>query len=454
VKRRSDWNFYTYSYGEGQQATVHFDLQAALITPGDYSCCVRLVFENTSKELENSLLDELADVDGLLVGILSYGQQTEFVLQLQDKADFVVHEAALVELGATFEHVEGWGYFDDPCIAGHEEAAARDLLEHYNTALTLNHRYLPHPKVDAKGNFTEPMDFTKLDRMLAWNPKCRLWLIWVGFEFGFNRMGTPSFGTPVWENAFTQYVTGMRDHLAEKGIGKERFAWYWSDEPGGERWEKFDHVASQLLKRIDPEMLVWANPTRRLTVQQFKASLPYVDIFCPSLGTLGNGAVLDVCHATRRPSWLYVCASEKNADPFGYYRWLSWKAWKNKLGGIGMWVYVDANGQTFSDYVSGVSYAMVYKGEKGPIGSKRWDAWRQGIADYEYLRMLSDAVAAARKAGGKEDACARAETILGQGVEEIVGQSPHGGDSANRDLPDACRRRILQCLSELRGGSQ
>ena len=94
-----------------------------------------------------------------------------------------------------------------------------------------------------------------------------------------------------------------------------------------------------------------------------------MDVYCPSVGTLNSKAVLDVCHHTKQKSWQYVCASEKNQDPFAYYRWMSWKAWKNGLGGIGMWVYVDPNARTFSDYTSGVSYAMIYKGQKGVIGT-------------------------------------------------------------------------------------
>ncbi len=284
--------------------------------------------------------------------------------------------------------------------------------------------------------------------MLTWNPQCRLWLIWVGFEFGFNRMGTPGFGTPAWENAFTQYVTQMRDHLAEKGVSRKQFAWYWSDEPGGERWEKYDHPASKLLKKIDPEMLVWADPNSSVSARQLQASLPFVDLYCPAVGTLNSRAVLDVCHRTRQKSWQYVCASEKNQDPFAYYRWMSWKAWKNGLGGIGMWVYVDPNAQTFSDYTRGVSYAMIYKGEKGVISSKRWDAWRQGIADFEYLRMLTDAVASARKAGVKKDVCDKAEHLLTDGVNQVVGDSPHGGDSAMREAPDRLRVEILELLNE------
>jgi hypothetical protein len=161
-----------------------------------------------------------------------------------------------------------WGSFDEQPLVGREEDAAQDLLDHYNTALTISHRYLPHPKPDAEGNLTEPLDFTKLDQMIQWNPQCRLWLIWVGFEFGFGRMGAEQFGTPVWERVFTRYVAQMRDHLAEKGIGTGEFAWYWVDGPGSKAWDELCVPASKLIKQIDPTMLTWENPNSGVSHQR------------------------------------------------------------------------------------------------------------------------------------------------------------------------------------------
>ena len=313
----------------------------------------------------------------------------------------------------------------------------------------LNHRYLPKPNPDANGDLIDPLDFTKVDQMLAWNPQCRLWLLWVGFEFGFGRMGTGQFGTPVWENAFTQYVTQMRDHLATRGIGRDRFAWYWRDEPTGSQWTDEHMTASTTLKSIDPDMLVWSNPNvKEVTIPQLEAALPYTDVLCPALGGIWGG-VLEVCWKTRRPSWMYASGSSKTAPPFEYYRWFSWRAWKSRLGGVGMWVYVDENARTFSDYADGPSFAMIYKGDQGVIGSKRWDAWRQGIADYEYLRMLRDAVEAAGP-GFDPDTLAKAQAVLGDGVNAVVGSSPHSGDSGSRDLPDSLRLDVLRCLDAFR----
>ena len=146
-------------------------------------------------------------------------------------------------------------------------------------------------------------------------------------------------------------------------------------------------------------MQVWTNPQVKTSqgVREIEEGLPYCDMYCPVLGSIArNPKVLEICHRTRRKSWTYVCSSEKNRNPFAYYRWFAWNAWKLNLGGIGMWVYVDDNNMTFSDYTDGVSYGMVYRGDHGILDSKRWDAWRQGIADYEYLRMLRDA---AKRAG-------------------------------------------------------
>ena len=87
-----------------------------------------------------------------------------------------------------------------------------------------------------------------------------------------------------------------------------------------------------------------------------------------------------------------------------------------------MWVYVDENNTTFSDYTDGVSYGMVYRGDHGIIDSKRWEAWRQGIADYEYLQMLRDVVGAAKKAGADPEQLQKAERILSEGVDQVVAE--------------------------------
>jgi len=341
-----------------------------------------------------------------------------------------------------------WGYYNERAIAGRELEASQNLRDHYNSALVINHSYLPYPKPDAQSNFTVPLDFTKLDQMIEWYPDCRFWLLWAGFEFGFDRLGTPQFGGPVWDKVFEQWVTQIRDHLAAKGIGRDKFAWYWIDEPGEKAWNERCVPASQALKRLDPQMLTWENPVGGVSAKMLEDALPVFDLYCPPIG-YADPARLAVCRRTKLPSWLYACASEKNGDPTAYYRWLAWKAFKLGLSGIGMWVYVDANSVNASDYIGGVSYSLIYGAPDGIRSSKRWEAWRQGIADFEYLRMLREAVAKAKAAGTAAKAVAEAEELLGKGVDDMVGESPHFGDATRPGLPDELRLRVLECLEKL-----
>lgn len=341
-----------------------------------------------------------------------------------------------------------WAYFEGP-IAGLERAAAQDLQDHYNTSLTIHHGFLPYPKIDNEGKFIEPLDFSKLDEVLAWNPGTRLWLLWPGFEFGFRNLGGAIFGSAVWERVFAEWTCQIRDHMLQKGIDKNQFAWYWIDEPNGKVWDEVCVPASALLKKIDPEMLVWANPASTVNAGQLKNALPYFDIYCFPQGRVFDRGIRDICGQTRLESWFYGCASDKNSDPFASYRWFSWAAWRMGLGGIGMWVYADQNSVTFSDYNKGVSYGMIYRKEGCVMASKRWEAWRQGIADFEYLRMLRDAVLSARKANIAGTAIDRAEFILSHAVADVVGTNSNGGDSSKRSLPDFYKNQILKCLAEL-----
>ena len=129
---------------------------------------------------------------------------------------------------------------------------------------------------------------------------------------------------------FTKWVTQIRDHLAENGVSNKRFAWYWLDEANaGDEWKELCLRPSQLVKAIDPGMQVWMNPKAKTPqgVREIDEGLSNFDMYCPVLTSInGNRKVLDICHRTRLKSWTYVCSSEKNRDPFAYYRWFSWNA--------------------------------------------------------------------------------------------------------------------------------
>lgn len=112
MREGSDWNHYTYVYGEGRQARVDFDLEAAVLPTDDSLQGLRVRWEEGSVD-RTCILQVLGSVDAWLVGRMAYAGQQELVLQLPGDHDPTSLLTRLRELGTTAELTKGWDYFDD-----------------------------------------------------------------------------------------------------------------------------------------------------------------------------------------------------------------------------------------------------------------------------------------------------------------------------------------------------
>jgi hypothetical protein len=187
---------------------------------------------------------------------------------------------------------------------------------------------------------------------------------------------------------FKEWVRLVRDHLKSKGIGTDRWCFFWKDEPGDEAWKKWIVPASRMAKEVDPTILVWED--QQVSIKLLEETDRLCDIYCPPLSKIRENKQLhEFILKQKHPGWHYQCASSKESPPHFYYRVHHWQSWDLRLGGAAMWVYTDDLG-TWNDYDGGTSYSMIYEGKDGPITSKRWEAWRAGIEDYEMLRLLRE----------------------------------------------------------------
>ena len=286
-----------------------------------------------------------------------------------------------------------FSYFSWAPVIGREEATARDLTTHYANAEVLHHGYIPWPQVDDNKNPLQPieLDFTKLDEMIAYRPDVQLWILWPGMEFGYWTLGTNrAFGAPGHAEMFKEWARQIRDHMQDRGIGTDRWCFMWQDEPGDESWKKNIVPASRMAKEVDPSILVWED--QQVSLELLQETDDCCDIYCPPLDHVqANPDIHQFILGQEHPGWQYVCASSKEGDPHSYYRLHHWHSWDLGFNGAGMWVYTDDLG-TWNDYAGGTSYSMIYEGPEGPITSKRWEAWRDGIEDVELLRHVRQIV--------------------------------------------------------------
>jgi hypothetical protein len=153
-------------------------------------------------------------------------------------------------------------------------------------------------------------------------------------------------------------------------------------------------------------------------------ALPYLDL----AQIINDDKVLKNFQVGKAEKWLYdTQGPAKSLSPYSYYRLLAWKAFLNGYTGIGFWSYAETSGSVWDDFDGDhPDYAVIYDGENTTIiSSRRWEAWRMGIEDYELLTMY------AKKKG---DAAAKA-------LAREVMDSP-----ADTTRADRVRRQILKEL--------
>lgn len=317
-----------------------------------------------------------------------------------------------------------FSYHHWPVAAKFPQDFARDQREHYTNAQVVPPQAMPFPKADAAGNFTEPLNFQALDKYLALQPETRLWILWPGFEWDYGNMA-PRAGDARREKLFTRWVKDVLAHMAEKGYGHDRVAFFWVDEPGQEGMREIVNPCSRLLRQIAPKAQVWMDITGDNTADSVRSQEADIDIWCPEQ----RMASWDFWKGKRR--WFYTCASNKGHSPTGYYRRQLWEAFDWSCEGHAFWVYTDNAENSWDDYAGkSPSYGVVYEGDTGVVSSKRWEAYRAGIEDHELCRMLATALDGG-PARGDAPVARAAREALDQQVRRVI-SSPGDPTAADR----------------------
>jgi len=268
------------------------------------------------------------------------------------------------------------------------------------------------------------------------------------------------------------YVTWLRAwvaHLKEMGIDYSQYAMYPVDEPGlNEGLVDLYLNFAKLAREADSKILMYTDPVERIRKEELVEMLPYVDIWCPNrtgffLGK--NEEKLKIIYDSGKPVWTYACADNaKHQSPLGYYRGQSWAAWAFNLQGIGFWSYCTSGADPWYKPEGTMDYLLVYPGD-GVVISKRWEAVRDGMEDYDMLLALKTAAEKAAANNKASEAVKQAQTLLGEKaatVAQYIGRDEDGttpgpgGPPATRKVADKrfaniqiIRREIARLLDVL-----
>ena len=330
----------------------------------------------------------------------------------------------------------------------------RDLQEHYTNVHVIPGTELPQASV--KGNGQINVDFTRHDQALAQFPDAERYLFWWGYAPGrldrhkvFGRWMSPS-----WKAGMRQYLTRWVAHLRATGIDYDRFAMYPFDEDLSDEF----YELAKFIKKVDPRIPLFANSPGRGREKGIGRFLPYVDTWClPEPLPRSHQARAKLQKSGNKEIWRYnATGNAKSLSPYEFYRLQPWRAWSAGDTGCGFWVYATGrSGQScngWDDYTCGRGrWSVVYDSRDAPVDgggevyipSRRWEAWREGVEDYEYLHTLHGRIEAARRRNLPVSMVEEAEAALGQAVTDIL---------TNRDEANVVytvRRRITEAILRL-----
>jgi hypothetical protein len=291
-----------------------------------------------------------------------------------------------------------WSYDGGPLGTDRPEVLSA-LVEHGTTVFFGT---APDAECDASGKLTAPMDFAAHDEAVK-----RLaphgFLLYVSPQGHLK--GEPFLSEP-WRKAFVAYIRAWAAHMNDLGVDPKNWALYPYDEPSTPYAATTLNLVevAKLIREANADVLIYTDPTSGTTMESVEMYKDLIDIWCPSselLDRLGP-EMLPVARQYATEIWYYDAPGRaKTLATLGHYRRWIWHAWNQGFTGAGWWVFAhhaDAD-RWDGPNSTGNFYATAYDSPHGVVTSRRWEATREGIEDYEYLYMLREAIRDAEARG-------------------------------------------------------
>ena len=331
----------------------------------------------------------------------------------------------------------------------------------------------------------EHLDFRLWDEWVARFPDARRYAVYLSVNGNRLKDGRFAFagepvGTARFERMVTDYFQAWRAHMKTQGMDPRKVQLLVVDEPA--EWQTRHKELPGLivawaktLKRAVPEFIIWEDPDyQRDPLQAGREMYEVSDALCPQVlkaASVGpesaeNRAFFAPLADAGKEMWLYSCSGpSRTFDPITYYRQVFWLAYQWKAVGFCYWAFGCGGGQGDSWHAyrqPGVEYSPYFVSPTDVMAAKQSEGIKEGVQDYEYLKMLGDAVRAA-KAQGRD--VSSEERLLETAPAKALNQTGRDGrvkyvraddvswnaDKDRRSVEEA-RLEVLHALVRLKEG--
>jgi hypothetical protein len=311
---------------------------------------------------------------------------------------------------------------------------------------------MPRGKYDKTGKMVEPPDDARFRTWLARWPNARRYLVFaaVGERFAGFEMSTPAF-----RNWWARRVKQL-------GLRPGQLGLLLVDEPHSAGQDRVIIAYARVLRAAAPDVVIWEDPTWREPWKATEELFDVCDVLCPNLPMwIGAGKRFADFYAARRRAgrelWFYSCSGPgKLLDPYSYHRMQQRFCWKYGATGSGFWAFGDSDkASSWNEYLTvRGAFTPLFLDDTTVTRGKHMEAIREGVQDYEYLRMLRDRIAALAKGRPDDPRLAAAEKLLATAADRVTACMTDAGQihwnrPKDRGTADRVRIEVLETLADL-----
>lgn len=358
----------------------------------------------------------------------------------------------------------GWDYTNADRIYSvtpeNRNALIRHLREHFVDTPWATRSVLPYGKYDQTGNMTEEPETANLDEWISRWPGARNYYVFASLQPKFCGFAT---GTAQFRKSVGNWIKFWVKELRKRRIAPNRFGLLLVDEPHDQEKSNTIIEYARVIQDAEPDVIIWENPTWREPWKAPSELFTLSDVLCPNLlmwqreGERFAGFYVKQRDAGRRLSFYSCSGPGKLLDPYAYHRMQHWFCWKYDARGSFFWAFGDSNGSSsWNEYLSKRgAYTPVFLDDKTVTPGKHMEAIREGIEDYEYLRILCDRIAELEKVGKPGGPIDSAKKLLGSAADRVTACITDANaikwvEPKDRTVADEIRVEILEALMRLK----
>ena len=243
--------------------------------------------------------------------------------------------------------------------------------------------------------------------------------------------------SPRFKALFKEILSRMVREWREAGLDYGDFALQSIDEAHGRGVQQVIDT-TPLIREVDPK--VRTAMTIMTDLEDLKKMAPHVDVWINRNGALWGDEQAAFFSAERekgKPIWSWNMPNNPKSKPITQFRTYGWRAMKFDFDAIGFFLY----------------FGLVYQPmrEGGGIATRHWEAWRDGVEDWQLLHALETAVAEAAKRGAPKERLDAARTVLAEAVDSVITDRffpPNTQETHERILE--ARRRVAAEILQVR----